>query len=296
MKEDCKVSIEQLCKLFGKSRHAYYDKSWHHQKESLKESIVLDQVKEIRKKMPKLGTPKLHYLLNNKQIKIGRDKLNKLLSSNHMLVRRRKKSVRTTNSRHWFKKYPNLIRSIVPIKSNQLWVSDITYVSTQTGHSFLSLITDAYSHKIVGYYLSMDLSHQGCLKALKMALGKRPNILESLIHHSDRGVQYCCSQYVELLRKNSIQISMTENSDPYENSIAERVNGILKSELGIDRRFKDHSHALKIVEQQIKIYNNLRPHASCDYHTPREAHSMTGVLKKRWKSKARAAPEILSQP
>lgn len=290
MKEDCKVSIEQLCKLFGKTRHAYYDKSWHYQKQSLTQSIVLDQVKVIRKRMPKLGTPKLHYLLNNEGIKIGRDKLNKLLSVNNMLVRRRRKSVRTTNSSHWFKKYPNLIREFILTKSNQLWVSDITYVSTQRGHSFLSLITDAYSHKIVGYCLSTDLSHQGCLSALRMALRNSSSTLEGLIHHSDRGVQYCCSQYVALLRKSNIQISMTEKSDPYENAVAERVNGILKSELSIDRIFKDHSHALRIVEQQIKTYNNLRPHASCDFYTPKEAHSMTGVLKKRWKSKTRASP------
>jgi putative transposase len=135
-----------------------------------------------------------------------------------------------------------------------------------------------------------DLSHQGCLSALKMALRNSLSTSEGLIHHSDRGVQYCCSQYVALLIKSNIQISMTEKSDPYENPVAERVNGILKSELSIDRIFKDHAHALRIVEQQIKTYNNLRPHASCDFYTPSKAHSMTGVLKKRWKSKTRPSP------
>jgi transposase InsO family protein len=217
------------------------------------------------------------------QFKIGRDALFNLLSEKGMLIKKRKiKPCITTLSKHRFKKYPNIIRDFIPIAPNQLWVSDITYIHLQEGFAYLSLITDAYSHKIVGFYLNQDLSAKGPLKALSMALSNNPNPKE-LIHHSDRGLQYCCDEYVKLLEKNEIKISMTENGDPLENAIAERVNGILKQEL-LEEVFNDYSSALKAIAIACSTYNHLRPHGSIDNLKPVEAHQKSGELNKRWKN------------
>ena len=185
-------------------------------------------------------------------------------------------------SRHRYKKYPNLIRDFVPDRPNQLWVSDITYIKLTNGFAYLSLITDVYSHKIVGFSLHKGLHTAGPLAALKMALAANPNI-KNLMHHSDRGIQYCCDKYVRQLNDNDITISMTENGDPLENAVAERVNGILKTEL-LEQIFADYNKAQKAVAIACSTYNHLRPHASIDYLKPTEAHAITGKLRKRWKS------------
>ena len=214
---------------------------------------------------------------------IGRDAMFDLLSERGLLVRKRKRSgCITTLSKHRFKKYPNIIRDFVPSAPNQLWVNDITYIHLADGFAYLSLITDAYSRKIVGFYLSKDLSARGPLNALKIAI-KTNHAITGLIHHSDRGVQYCCDAYVKLLTDEKIKISMTENGDPLENAIAERVNGILKQEL-LEEVFPDFITASNHVAIACSTYNHIRPHGSIDDLKPAEAHQMTGTINKRWKN------------
>ena len=182
------------------------------------------------------------------------------------------------------RKYSNLTLELQVISPEQLWVSDITYIRLINGFVYLSLITDAYSHKIVGYSLRKDLSASGCLSALQMALFNREHLQQQLIHHSDRGCQYCCKEYVDLLNENNIAISMTNNGDPYENAIAERVNGIIKSEFNLYSSQFSFDQTSELIKETIVAYNQFRPHASCDYLTPDQAHQKSGALKKRWKN------------
>lgn len=242
----------------------------------------------IRCSMPKIGTRKLYFLmkdeLNELNIKIGRDVLFNFLRAENLLIKPQRSYVKTTNSKHWMKKYPNLIKDIELTKPEQLWVSDITYIKTDYGHEYLSLITDAYSKKIMGYELLDNLSTSGPLRALESALKNRKYTHE-LIHHSDRGLQYCSADYVENLGKNNIKISMTENGDPYENAIAERINGILKYEFLIIDGFRDHLQALEVIKKSINIYNESRPHLSCHMLTPNEAHLQQKIKLKKWKKK-----------
>ena len=237
---------------------------------------VIKLVQEIRYEQPFIGTEKIYGLikkdLENMNIKIGRIKLNSILKEHGMLVRKKKKSVITTNSRHRFRKYPNLIKEIEISQAEQVWVADITYIRTNDGFNYLHLITDAYSKRIVGFELSNNLKAESTINALKMALKGRKYPDRKLTHHSDRGLQYCSDDYVQILIENDIEISMTENSDPYENAIAERVNGILKQEFSIGDGFKNHLMALHEIKKSIYIYNNKRPHRSCEMLTPEKAH------------------------
>lgn len=261
----------------------------------MEDAIIIRRVKEIRQQMPRIGTRKLHFLLTGTlrqhAISIGRNKLFDLLAEYGLLVRRRKrKRAVTTDSDHPLRKYPNLIRELQVLRPNHLWVSDITYISLVEGFCYLSLVTDAYSRKIVGYCLHPNLKKEGALNALQMALSTVPSKLEEpLIHHSDRGLQYCCAQYTTMLQQTSIDISMTEKGDPYENAIAERVNGILKSEFFLDRDFDDIATAQQAVANAINVYNNLRPHASCNYLTPEQAHLQRGRLTSKWKKEVSMA-------
>jgi putative transposase len=199
-------------------------------------------------------------------------------------MRRRKRMVKTTNSHHWLKKYPNLIKELVVSAAEQLWVSDITYIRTLQGFTYLSLITDAYSKKIVGYALVETLEASGPLKALEMAIKERQRMSPFiLIHHSDRGVQYCSAEYVQMLTKEKVAISMTQSGSPYENAVAERINGTIKNDFFRKRVYQNHKEASKAVSKIIQIYNQKRPHASVDYLTPDQAHLQEGNLKKRWK-------------
>jgi len=288
MRRDRHVGVKRLCGLFGKTRHAFYDKEWQVEEDIIGHAIIFKLIGEHRKRMPRIGTPKLYCLIKEPLkahgIKIGRDKLHELLFSYGLTVKRKRRKTKTTMSRHWLKKYPNLIRAIEIKCPEHVWVSDITYIRIKDGFCYLSLITDAYSRKIMGYYLSTDLTHHGCLEALKTALNQRLNPYSKLIHHSDRGVQYCCTEYVGLLRENKIGISMTEESDPYENAIAERLNGILKDEFLLDSEFKNYEAASRAVNNAVKTYNEHRPHASCNYLTPIQAHTQIGELKRRWKN------------
>lgn len=239
--------------------------------------------------MPRLGGRKLQHMLTpllaQHGIDMGRDKLFDLLADNGLLVRRRKRrKVATTDSNHPYRRYPNLVKGLEILSAEQLWVSDITYISLKEDFCYLSLVTDAYSRKIVGYCLYPSLKAEGPLLALDMALQQYSNT-GRLIHHSDRGSQYCCHQYTGLLQENGISISMTEKGDPYENAIAERINGILKSEFRLDDEFTNFEEAKEAVDRAIDIYNNLRPHASCDYMTPDQAHQVKGKIRKRWKQR-----------
>lgn len=247
----------------------------------------MQEVLRIRRIQKRIGTRKLLILMNDFMqqhiIQIGRDAFFDLLRKQGLLVRRRKRSKpQTTFSNHWLRKYPNLIVGFIPNAPNQLWVSDITYIHLDDGFAYLSLITDAYSRKIVGFYLCNDLSARGCVKALRMALRNNP-VRDGLIHHSDRGLQYCSSTYVKLLQDNHLQISMTQNGDPLENALAERVNGILKEEL-LEASYSSLAEAQQAVAMAISIYNHQRPHSSVDMLTPVIAHAKTGELKKHWKN------------
>ena len=208
-----------------------------------------------------------------------------LLRIHGFLLRRRKRMIKTTDSNHWLKKYPNLIKELNITCSEQLWVSDITYIRTLQGFSYLSLITDAYSRKIVGYAMSQTLSAAGPLKALEMALSQRRRAVPFiLIHHSDRGIQYCSADYVTILRHEKIAISMTQSGSPYDNALAERVNGIIKNDFFPKMIYKNHEEAEKALSSKIRVYNDIRPHDSLDYLTPSAAHEESGPIPKKWKT------------
>ncbi len=252
-------------------------------------AIVLKLVREIRQDLPRAGVPKLHFMLQDKLrahgIKMGRDALYQLLGEHGYLIRYRKRKPYTTNSNHPYKKYPNLIRDIKYLTHpGQLWVSDITYIRLKESFCYLSIVTDAYSHKIIGFCLHPTLHSNGPINALLMAAKSKRQA--TLIHHSDRGSQYCCYEYVKVIEFYSIKISMTEKGDPYENAIAERINGILKGEFLLDKTFVSFVEAEDTVNNAIEKYNHIRPHASCDNLTPVQAHDHNGILRKRWKTKA----------
>ncbi len=257
------------------------------EKEVFEQEILLQEVLAVRTKQKRLGGRKLLIMLKefmqSHAINMGRDAFFDLLSYNGLLIksRKRKKPI-TTNSYHRFKKYKNLISEYIPTAPDRLWVCDITYITLNDCFAYLSLITDVYSRKIVGFYLSKTLEAAGSIKALKMAI-KNCSDTTTLIHHSDRGVQYCSNEYVKILEKNNIKISMTENGDPLENAIAERVNGILKDEL-LDDKYNSYQLAINAVAVAISIYNYERPHSSIEFLTPVQAHQKTGKLDRKWKN------------
>ena len=224
--------------------------------------------------MPKIGTRKLYYLLENelRLLKVGRDKLFKILKANQLLIRPKRKYHITTNSHHRFRKHKNQIKELEFTRPEQIWVSDITYIGNRKNPSYLALITDAYSKKIVGYNVSDSLNVRGSLSALEMALKNRKYRNEPMIHHSDRGLQYCSNEYQKILVKNDILSSMTEQYDPYENAIAERINGILKQEFDIDKDNTTLEIKRELVHNSIEIYNNYRPHLSNYMLTPNQMH------------------------
>jgi putative transposase len=228
-------------------------------------------VRKERKVQSRVGGVKLHVALQPSfkaaGLKIGRDSLFDILREHDMLIKRKKATCKTTYSHHRFYKYKNLVKDMEVTRPNQVWVSDITYVRTISGFCYLALITDMYSRKIVGYDMSDSLELAGCLRALKKAL-KAARPATRLVHHSDRGIQYCSNQYVDELKKNGIEISMTEENHCYENAIAERVNGILKDEFYLDQCFYSTGHACNAAKNAIEIYNSKRLHLSLGYKTP----------------------------
>jgi len=270
------VKIEGLCKIFAISRQGYYKGRRAKEKASLNEEIIIDLVREQRKRMPRIGGVKLYRMLkadfSKSGIRIGRDKFFSVLRKHVMLVKKKKRYTKTTDSNHRFKIYKNLIKEKEEINPDEVYVSDITYIRTEENFCYLSLITDYSSRKIVGYDLSDSLSIEGSLRALRMAL-KCKGEMAGLIHHSDRGIQYCSKQYTEILTSHKITISMSEKGNPYENAIAERVNGILKEEFLLSETFKNKAEAMKSVKESIKTYNEIRPHMSINYKTPEERYA-----------------------
>ena len=284
--------LTDICKLFGVTRQAYYKKDKHKDKLLLHQEIVLQMVEQLRTipQWQRTGTDKLHRMLNpdfiKMGVKMGRVALNELLFENSLLVRKRRSKARTTDSFHHYKKYPNHIKGKLIDCPGMVWVSDITYLDATDRFAYLFLITDAYSRKIIGYSTQITLAATGALAALQMATNQwlAPPDNKGLIHHSDRGSQYCCNDYVAFLNKHKVGISMAEKGNPYENAIAERVNGIVK-QMGLDRTFATFENVEKAVIETIDIYNNQRLHSSIEYLTPAAAHAKTGELKKGWKQK-----------
>ena len=234
-------------------------------------------VQDIRMQMPRLGTCKLYYLLksrfNESNIKIGRDAFNNYLRSENMLIKPKKSYTKTTNSKHWLRKHPNLIKEIKLERPEQVFVSDITYIKTKERTHYLSLVTDAFSRKIMGYKLSDDMSAENVVQALKMAVNQRKTNYP-LIHHSDRGLQYCSSIYQSELNKNTIKSSMTDGYDCYQNALAERMNGILKQEFLV-HTCNTGKELQALVKHAIETYNNKRPHLSLNMKTPNFIHEKT---------------------
>jgi hypothetical protein len=270
------ISLSRFCRLLGVTRQAYYQHFWHVEFKTTEETLILAEVLRIRKNHKHMGCRKLFEILQpfllEHGIKMGRDAFFDLLQANNLLVRRKKRKIYTTQSFHWYRKYPNKIKGITPNGPNQIWVSDITYWKINCGYVYISLITDAYSRKIVGYNLADTLDAVETVQALKNALRYLQKKPIGLIHHSDRGLQYCSSGYVKLLKDYQIEISMTENGDPYENALAERVNGILKEEYLYDYSVDSLDQARLVLDFVIKIYNTERPHLSCSYKTPEFIH------------------------
>lgn len=268
------MSLSNACRLFGISRQAVYKREQSNAAQKEVSSKVKAIVRRQRMEMPRLGTRKLYYLLEqefkNNNIKIGRDKLFDFLRAGNMLIKPRKNYTKTTWSKHWLRKHPNLVRNESITKAEQLWVSDITYVKTRKQNCFLSLVTDAYSRRIMGYHVSDDLKAESVMLALKMAVSDRVYKHE-LIHHSDRGIQYCAEPYQNLLHKYGLRCSMTDGYDCYQNALAERINGILKHEFLLHTP-QDITQLKKIVAQSVKIYNSKRPHLSLKMKTPDQIH------------------------
>ena len=274
------MSLSSLCELFGYTRQGYWKQRQEHYREEIDTTALLNEVREVRADMPRCGVRKLQVILESRGHKIGRDRLFELLRSEGMLVVRRHTRIVTTYSRHWMKKYANLIKGMEIMRPNQVWVSDITYVeiceNAERFFAYLSLVTDAYTHEIVGWALHDTLDTEGPLRALKMAIANYGTYsLNGLIHHSDRGCQYCSQDYV---------ISMTDKGDPYENAIAERVNGILKTEWLYQIRLTSLKTARETIEDIVRVYNEQRPHLSVGMLTPMQARLQSGVMKKLWKN------------
>jgi transposase InsO family protein len=288
-----------MCLQFGYSKQAYFKHLKTAENTSLKSEVILGLVKQKREIWKRGSGRNLHKSLEEEfkqhQIKIGRDKFFDFLREQNLLIKPKRHRAKTTCSYHHFNKYPNVIEDLIPMRSNEIWVSDITYLWLQQKDKFcyLSIITDLYSRKIVGYCVHEDLSVNGCIEALKMALKQQVNKTENLIHHSDRGVQYCCHAYVKLLKSNHIKISMTQTGDPLENAVAERINKTIKEEFTNDRQinFTNIVETKAEIKKFIEFYNNKRPHRSIEWLTPNKAHQQTGALKRVWKTYSKAKHE-----
>jgi len=268
-------SISNICDCFGLKRDAFYKYCKRDRQRPLFKKQIIEIVKERRKSLHREGVRKLMKPLNKDfdkaNLKVGRDTLFDILREHKMLTLRKKYSARTSNSYHRFYKYSNIIKDLEVTRPNQVWASDITYIRTVKGFCYLALITEMYSRKIVGYDISDSLELKGCVRALNKALYQANN-MDGLIHHSDRGIQYCSNVYTQILKRKKIGISMTEENHCYENAMAERVNGILKDEFYLDQTFTNVAHAKRALQNVIKLYNEIRLHLSLDYKTPNYMH------------------------
>jgi transposase InsO family protein len=270
----------------GYSPQAYHKKQKRNVIQLSNEHLILQQIDLIRKYQPRCGGRKLLFMLQpffkQHNMAMGRDNFFALLAKNKLLVRKTKRNVYTTNSKHHFHRYPNLVKDFVPLKAHELWVADITYIPLKERFAYLFLITDAYSRKIVGFHVSDDMKVSSATLALKKALAQKPP--ETIvIHHSDRGIQYCSTEYVALLQQHHTMISMTQNGDPYENAIAERLNGILKGEF-ISKHYDTVDNASNHIARCITIYNYKRRHSSLNWQIPDDVHKQQGPQIRRWKN------------
>jgi putative transposase len=282
------LSLCGVCRQLGYSKQAYY-KSLSRKKAAGSQRYQIKQkVLAVRHQLPRLGTRKLYRLLQEdlrkEGLKIGRDGLFDLLRRESLLVLRKRKYVSTTDSSQCMRQHPNLVKGMEVSRPEQVWVADITYLATRQGYTYLHLVTDAYSKKIMGYKYSDNLEAGTSLQALRMALKQR-FYSQALIHHSDRGLQYCSKDYTGLLKENNVSISMTQNGSPYDNAIAERINGILKQEFGLDGLFDNMQEAGKQIDESIKLYNRLRPHMSNHLLTPEQMHKQDKLRPKAWHKK-----------
>jgi len=279
-------SLQSLCRLFGYSRQAFYKQQRLQLLQQSEHGLILQQINNIRKEQPRCGTRKLLVMLqpflSKTNIFISRDSLFDLLSKNSLLIRKRKRSTHTTNSKHFFYRYPNLVQHFTPLHAHELWVADITYIPMKERFAYLYLITDAYSRKIVGFHVSDDMRVTSAIVALQKAIDQKPADA-IVIHHSDRGLQYCSNDYVALLKQHHARISMTQNGDPYENAMAERVNGILKTEL-ISESYPDLRTAMQHITRCITVYNYKRVHSSINWQIPNNVHTQAGPQIKKWKN------------
>lgn len=280
-------SINALCRLFGVSKQAYYQHTDDSFARLAREAFIVEFAQSIRTQSPGVGGEKL-WIMHNAYFgpdhSIGRDAYLRVLGANNLLLRKRKKKCRTTDSSHNLPLYPDLIKDLLVERPNQVWVNDITYIHTAEGFAFLSLVTDAYTRRIVGWYLAPDLTAEYTLQALLKACKElKPEEKEKLIHHSDRGSQYASLLYTSYLKDNKIKISMTESGDPKDNAIAERVNGILKTEFLNYYHFENRAQAVLKLEEAVEFYNTRRPHRSLNMMTPTQAEQTRGGIKKRWK-------------
>lgn len=282
------MSITAVCRQLGFSRQAYHKSLQNRSVKRRREDLIKEHVCVVRRQMPRLGTRKLQYLLNQQcggdRGPVGRDWLFNFLRTHGLLVKRKRKYIKTTDSSQWMRQYPNRIKNYRPNKPEQLWVADITYLLTQQGTMYLHLLTDAYSKKIVGYEVSQSLSASATGSALKAALAQR-EYDGSIIHHSDRGSQYCSQEYSDIQKQAGMKISMTQDGSPYDNAIAERINGILKQEYGLDEIIPDERLLTSQVKHAINSYNTQRPHLSCSMLTPEQMHRQHNLPIKTWEKK-----------
>lgn len=293
-REKTKETLVSTCGLFGVNRQVYYRRKKASERKQEIADRVVQMVMEVRQQMPRLGTRKLYYLLESQlnDIRVGRDKLFAILKANHMLIKSKRSYRVTTNSHHRFHKHKNLIESLAPVRPEQIWASDITYIGNRGNHRYLALVTDTYSKKIVGYDLSTSLGTDGAIRALKMGLKQRLYKEQKLIHHSDRGFQYCCDDYQEILTKKKVQCSMTESYDPYANAVAERVNGILKQEFQLEDYNVELSVMKDLVRNSVDIYNQKRPHYSCNMKTPEQMHKQAQIKIRSYKKTNRTRANL----
>ena len=271
------TSLECLCGLFGKTRQAYYKKKKTDDKILLQTDKMIKEVRDIRKLDPGIGAYKLFLMLHGifGGHMFGRNRFYSVLGRNGLMLPPQRRR-HTTNSNHNYRRYKNLIKDFIATAPNRLWVADITYIDTDEGVMYLHLVTDAFTHEIIGWMLSDSLMAVNTIEALRQAIGKAQGYdLSKLIHHSDRGSQYCCNDYVNLLKSYQVSISMTEDYKPTDNAIAERVNGIIKVEwLYRQARFKSKKEAQEKLEQIIDFYNTRRPHMSNNMLTPQQKRTI----------------------
>jgi len=271
--------------VFGISKQAYYKRMKAYKLKQMKEEVVLQQVAEIRKEMPQTGTRKLcehlRPILPLLGIKLGRDGLFRLLRKNELLIRKTKRFHITTDSNHYYTPSPNRIKELEITHAEQVFVSDITYINTDECHAYLAIVTDAYSKKIMGWSLEDNMKVSMVKDALIMAHKNTTFNHANIIHHSDRGKQYCCPDYTAFAANKGFVMSTTQKYDPYENAIAERINGILKYEFGLRKTLPTVEIARKMMKQAVEIYNNKRLHWSLDFQTPQSVHSLYNQQKYR---------------